>query len=365
MHQSRFSPRLEALRGVAALMVALFHSFAAIKLTTPESESIGHAVQVLGNGSAGVAIFFVLSGYVLGLSMENSARHPLKDWLPFVLRRILRIYPAMTGCLLFCWLYLAHVHHYIDYPAARVAIWNAGASGGEFLRNLLLASNSLNTVTWTLQVEMLGSLVIPLLFFIKSKTRAGAGALLMVWLGCFAFTDVFAGGHWGFLYMFLLGLFVPDLDAFIARHVRVRWGRPLIAAVAFAGCCLASFTWISLWAVVLVAALAGAPRDLPMPILDWSATRYLGRISYSFYLWHLPVLIIVTSFVMGSVDNAWLLAWPITSMALLFVMSVAAAVAVAHVSHRWLEVPFKGGGGALQAMMSVVGRARKQPALNQ
>ena len=61
----RFNHRLESLRGVAAMMVAVGHAFLAI-----DAPYRAGWFQIF-NGHAAVRLFFVLSGYVLGLALAR------------------------------------------------------------------------------------------------------------------------------------------------------------------------------------------------------------------------------------------------------------------------------------------------------
>ena len=84
----QFYPRLEALRGVAALMVALFHvgqtpyvddTGTARKLIDPVLKTVewtwaAQAARIVGNGPGAVIIFFVLSGFVLTLLLQRMRR---------------------------------------------------------------------------------------------------------------------------------------------------------------------------------------------------------------------------------------------------------------------------------------------------
>src|SRR5262245_45966009 len=106
---ARFQPRLESIRGVAALMVVLFHALALIRIDAWLPQKIRAVLQLAGDGNGGVAIFFVLSGYVLARSLDASAPASsglLPETLRFAVRRVLRIWPAMVVCLLACFVWV-------------------------------------------------------------------------------------------------------------------------------------------------------------------------------------------------------------------------------------------------------------------
>src|SRR3989339_1013996 len=103
--QMRYT-RLDGLRGLLSVIVALNHSF--LILAIPASANIWganififHGLQsklqqifmLLGNGGLAVTIFFVLSGFVLGESF-GKGRHTIKNSAVFLIRRLLRLYPV-------------------------------------------------------------------------------------------------------------------------------------------------------------------------------------------------------------------------------------------------------------------------------
>lgn len=88
------SPRhfgtLDILRGVAALAVALFH------LSRQEGDAFS---WVLNHGHYGVEMFFVISGFVIPLSMQRSG-YQLPRIGSFLTRRVMRLYPVFFVVLL-------------------------------------------------------------------------------------------------------------------------------------------------------------------------------------------------------------------------------------------------------------------------
>src|SRR5580765_5170109 len=91
-----YSVKLEALRGLAALMVVGYHAF---------PSTLYSWMHVIFNGRAAVSLFFVLSGYVLGLSLRRGTGTILYQYLFFMYRRVLRIYPAYFVTSLIFWFY--------------------------------------------------------------------------------------------------------------------------------------------------------------------------------------------------------------------------------------------------------------------
>ncbi len=350
---NQFSPRLEAIRGIAALMVALSHSMGAILLTTPGDHWLKQASNVLGNGGAGVTIFFVLSGHVLGLSLETINIHPIRYWPLFMLRRVFRIYPAMLVCLGSCTAYLAWVHIPSKFSAASRAYYDYWQYGGDwnlFFKSALLIDNYINPVTWTLQVEILGAMAFPIFYTIKTRYPFASFFLLTAWLLYFILAPLYVNARTGFLFMFLVGLYVTNLSRWLQLHLQPNlFGR--FVAISGLACCTSNLLlpettpwgWIleSVFALILLAALSSFPNNLSVPILDRREIRFLGKVSYSFYLWHFPVLYIVVTEMLRLMPTETLLAHPVLFQWLLFGVTSLLTLPIASLSYRWIERPGK------------------------
>ena len=89
---------LDGLRGVAAIMVVIFHLF--------ETYNARIGTQIINHGYLAVDFFFVLSGFVIGYAYDDRwAANKLTTW-GFFKRRLVRLHPMLIagtvlGCLLF------------------------------------------------------------------------------------------------------------------------------------------------------------------------------------------------------------------------------------------------------------------------
>lgn len=86
-------PSLELVRGLASLDVFLFHFFLFAKISN------GLAVKIFSWGTEAVIVFFVLSGYVIGLSQQRKHRGPI-DFFKARVKRICPIYLVAIGLTL-------------------------------------------------------------------------------------------------------------------------------------------------------------------------------------------------------------------------------------------------------------------------
>lgn len=284
---------MEGLRGVAVLLVFLVHYATLVSPWVPDgghSEWLLEQVHAIGN--VGVDLFFVLSGYLIYGSLLGAPR-PFMDYLA---RRVRRIYPAF--------LVVFAVYLLLALASGRVERFPADPSAAALyvLQNLLLLPgvfpiDPLITVAWSLSYEFFFYLLVPLVVTVASlRARSGAWrigfVLLCTVLALLSFAawggpvrmsmflagmllfELVRGGHgmgWGSLAGLLtglLGLAVPLLAMPGPALQALRVG---LVYAAFLGLCLAAFRQPDGW----------LGRGL-----SWAPLRWMGNISYSYYLLH-------------------------------------------------------------------------------
>ncbi len=176
-HKSR-NYSIDGLRGMAALLVVIFHASPILEIDNSSALGIRSLGLVIsGFGGIAVAIFFLLSGFLLfgefaGDLIEESGRRPLSSYFS---RRILRIYPAYWVALIAAELLIGPLiggrfgvftltERYFDQSHPFVGI----------------------TIAWTLAIEVSFYLLLPIFAFVlrifchrlkTSKTRLGLVAL--------------------------------------------------------------------------------------------------------------------------------------------------------------------------------------------
>ncbi len=355
-----FHPRLEALRGIAALAVAAFHSWYAPWLdptgrahqflAADASDGLlprlaRYAGRIIANGDGAVVIFFVLSGFVLAGSLERGPSQLAPAGRRFLIARLFRIYPAIAATVIMF----------------AIAFWLTGKqlmgadnfSPAKLVSNILLLEVSIDPVMWSLQVEVLA---IPLLFaayflFRRWGTPAIAtlSALLIGLSFSGAWQNAIPGVHqFGTIFAFMLGVMAYVLTPPLLKTWSPRMAQIALAAMAvafFATRPLVGFT--SNWSVILeagfgaaiVALLAFTTTNKQNALLDSSLTRFYGTISYSFYLVHPLTLLVLWS-------EPALLGRPIAAgvpegivAVLLFIGSTLAVTPLAWAMQRFVERP--------------------------
>ena len=264
-----FYPRLEALRGVAALTVAAFHTWQSPWLNSVGQsrnflsaadegtlvENLGAVVlRVVGNGYGVVVLFFVISGFVLSGSLVRGPQDLATGASRFLIARLFRIYPAVFATIaIFAALY---------WTMAMSINGAAGYSVPGLLRNALLLDTSIDGVMWSLQLELLA---IPLIFVTyHAWLRWGAAALIAPFclLAALSFwgpwTCIIGGLGLGAIYAFVLGM-----AAFLVAPRLIERCSPRTATVVLMGASALFFAsrpvlgYASNWAVLAEAIFGG------------------------------------------------------------------------------------------------------------
>jgi peptidoglycan/LPS O-acetylase OafA/YrhL len=325
--KDNFRPDIEGLRGVAVLLVVFFH--AGLLSNAP--------LQVPG-GFIGVDLFFVVSGFLItGLLIREREKTGRVNFAKFYARRVRRILPAAAVVLLIT-IPLSSV---LVTLVQRPDVMQDGAASALSIANIRFAMTTdyFNPVSyspflhfWSLGVEEQFYLVWPALLFVAAWRfpRLGAAvALTAVVVLSFAaslyMTD--ANPSWAF-YMLptrawqlaaggLLAVGagsmarVPGALQVIVSRLLVIFGWFALAALLIDAFAIDSTTIPypglaalvpTIAAVLLIA--SGRERHGPGVVLGLLPIRFIGKISYSLYLWHWPMLILGGLYLQGSAQTA-------------------------------------------------------------
>ena len=310
---------LDSLRGIAALVVVFYHLSLVVPGVWRHLMAIPPMRILLAGGEA-VYLFFVLSGFVLYLSLH---RHDRDGWLTFAARRLARLWPPVAvAVLVSAGLYLLVA----PGPMPALAGWFTDLSWTEPLSPRLLAGHlllfdanrfhTLDNPMWSLVVEVRLSLLFPLLAAAMRRrplaTLVGCAAI------SFASRHVLWAGHpigkldpfftLQFLDLFAVGAFMAHHRDTVVRLVR-RVPAALVVLTAIAGLIEQErFVPYTMYgsAILLVAASFSYPalaRLYGLRPLIW-----LGERSFSLYLVHVPVLLTAVHLLAGRVPIAAVLA---------------------------------------------------------
>ena len=354
---------LDALRGIAALLVLTFHcaqvstGFAAtgtpLRLATwltPWAWLKFTPLRLLvSSGPAAVVLFFALSGFVLSLPFLRSPRQP--SYAAFAIKRICRIYPPFAFAILVSAALYAIVQA-TPIPALspwfNEVLWDRPLSGDYVVRNLMMTGlrkdMTLDLVMWSLVHELRISMIFPLLFVLTRRwpmlaivaSLVGSAACTRVLAGTEASSIAMSFVDTGrFVFLFVAGIAVAaHVDAVrrrVARLPRRVAALAWIASVAlmlFPGqsvCNYYDFVW-GAGAITLLVMTVGSAHAARL--LSASPLAWLGRVSYSLYLIHVPLLIAAVHVTYG-VLPLWLTIAGVIPLSL----------ACAEVMHRYVEEP--------------------------
>lgn len=357
-HRSAFRPDIEGLRAVAVLAVLAFHA----------------GVPVLAGGFVGVDVFFVVSGYLItGLLVREAVTTGRIRLLDFFSRRARRLLPsaavvlgavALAGAWLTVPLRRADLEQDVVAAALSAANWRFVAQQTDYLAAGHEQSPLLHF--WSLAVEEQFYLLwAPLLALIvlgaaravrrgRAVRAAVALAAVPLVLGSFALSLLWTDHSAALAYLAtpsrVWQFGVGALVALLPWHL-VRGPRPLRLLCGWAG--FTAIVWsavvydaatpypgyaalvptLGAAAVVLAAIPGRGERSAPGSygigrLLSGRAPRAVGRLSYTLYLWHWPVLVLAEAR-FGPQD------WPVKAA-----LTLAAALP-AYATMRWVEQPLR------------------------
>ncbi len=340
--QRRFNPRIESMRGIAALTVAAMHVTSSLVEGVPTWGSLDPSglllIKALSNGYGAVVAFFVISGFVLARSLDRNFSASR-----FVRGRIFRLFPAaITTIGLFAALFYAT--GFVVYRGASYAPLNVFA-------NMAMLHTDIDRVMWSMKAELAAT---PLIFgCVWLYRRHGARAVVAtaVLLFALAFVGQYSQSigedtNLAPLFAFPVGILVHFKGEVIARRLspRAAWLGTVTSVAVFCACSFfkPSGTWTllvqGLSAATLVMLIAYRPEVPLLAVLDARIVRFYGQISYSFYLLHPLTFWLtgqLTAWLMNGVEGV-----PVTLVAIAcIVVSVAAVTPLAYASWRFVELP--------------------------
>lgn len=347
---------IEGLRAIAILLVVAAHA----------------NVPWLAGGFVGVDVFFVLSGYLItGLLLQEIAKTGHLQFANFYARRLRRLLPALLLMLLCTCLFAAVVlapgeqggqavaaatasvwFSNIHFAFAKLDYFSPGATSNLFLHTWSLGVEEQFYLVWPalmllafgawrskgnhvrrLKVAMFAIAAFSLLCCIELTRTAPQMAFYMMPLRAWQF----AAGAMVWLY------FNPPMDhdtdrqtqhntAVIARCIGWLGFGLIVAAALWFDANTAYPGWRSLLPTIGAAAIVAvgvrAPNKGISRVLSWRPLQAVGRVSYSWYLWHWPVLLLGGALVTTNSP-----AYRAGLAALSFLLAT--------VSYRWVESPIR------------------------
>jgi len=346
---------LDHMRGIAILAVFSFHclgsAFGQDQLPwgawfsdfSASSKSF-LAVLPATFGWAGVAIFFVVSGFCIHLSF---LRRSTDDWRGFYVRRFFRIYPPY---------FLTLIVFAVAVPTTRLS-FHSLFDWAQLCSHLLLLQNfdersffGINPVFWTIAIEVQLYLLYPALLALAGKIgwRRALIAIGSLEIAMRGFKGVviaatahdvpqwFSGAPPLYWYSWAIGAAVAE--AFVRKQslpfrslpagalfllaIGVSWVKPLF---------FFSFVLFAVLTATMIARLLERGTALPLPRPFLNHLRILGGWSYSFYLLHQPLIAAVPGLFRSPVHPLVMFAYCVCTYPLI--------LAASWLSYRYCEQP--------------------------
>jgi len=303
-HKEKHVKSLDGLRGLAVLIVLLSHS--------SNANWMFHSyLNFKGIGKSGVYLFFLLSAYLLDRQIaialrENKATK--RYWYNYILRRFLRIYPLFLVSLI--------VHVVLNY----FGFSNPISLKNNFIDHFLLLDGE--SIFWSIPVEFKYYIISPFIMIIchrflkwNLKSIAFLFILFMIVSQFFEYTyGLTIYSTLRYLPIFIVGTYlaiseVLDKNYFSSSKSKKRLDYLGVVMLSVFFLTIPKYfsflfdvkvdfhhpgfyiPYSVLWAFVLLAAKFG--RNILTKIFEFKPLRFLGSISYSAYLFHMPVLLIL------------------------------------------------------------------------
>ncbi|WP_049621760.1 acyltransferase family protein [Frateuria defendens] len=347
---------IEGLRAVAILLVVAAHA----------------GVPWLAGGFVGVDVFFVLSGFLItSLLAGEVAQTGRLDFAGFYVRRLRRLLPGLLVMLLVAGVLAA----FLLAPAEQRSQATAAATAALWVSNIHFAlarldyfaagaDTNLFLHTWSLGVEEQFYLLWPALVwwllrrgeFERARTRLVAGMLAVMAASLFAGVWLTYSAPQLAFYMMPSRAWQFAAGALVSLQWQLRKCSDAEDAASRAGSAAAwpVLGWVGLGAIVAAGVLFNAAMPYPgmaalvpslgaalliaagtvdpaagvSKALSWRPLQAIGRISYAWYLWHWPVLLLGRALV-GTDAPAYRLLW------------VGLSLLLAAASYRWIESPIR------------------------
>jgi peptidoglycan/LPS O-acetylase OafA/YrhL len=358
---TKFRADVEGLRAICVVAVVMYHAF----------------VSIVPGGFVGVDVFFVISGYLITRLLITEYRQTGDIALSqFVGRRIRRILPAAT-LVLCCSALLSLVFPALDADDLSRHVRAAAL----FYHNIYQAHTAVDYLGlsahqnpllhyWSLAVEEQFYFVWPvlLLSLLHMSARMGAPqiqkrAILLImgtlWLSSVGYSLYLINHHptWAFfdpvarMYQLISGAILavaepgqrpvrssePERNVVALSRLRLALGPVALGVIV--GCFFiisprSSYPgWTALCPTIAAALLIHSTADHTTPlsqIMSNTVLRYVGRISFSWYLWHWPLLVF-TRLMMGDL--------PTDQMTVALLVAILASLALAALTYQFVELP--------------------------
>ena len=331
-----YRPDIDGLRAIAVLIVIFYH--------------VG--IQPFSGGYVGVDVFFVISGFLITSQILKEIQASEFSIIAFYERRIRRIFPAFFGITIFIMLMGAWLYN----PAVYIDIGKSAIAAALSYSNLFFLSQAgyfeaPSTLkpflhAWSLSVEEQFYLVLPILLvvlyrFAKSKLPLALVVLTILSFGQNVIT--LSQNPDSAFFLAYLRAWELLIGSFLAIHPFkfYSWVQHVLSVIGLAMILGSVFAYSEATPFPGAAALLpvfGTAMIINSGIFETSITGkllrlqplvFIGKISYSLYLWHWPMIVFAKYYLIREITNTDIL----IILTLMLIVSIF--------SWRFIEIPFR------------------------
>jgi len=275
---------LNGLRGIAAYMVVLSHFSGMTKWQD----------KLFAAGSLGVAIFFIISGFLMGhlYLQKTPSTQAIKA---FFIARIARVIPLYCVVVLISFIFFEFITDRIFFHVGWHNIWQ---------HLLILRGESL---LWTISVEVHFYLIFPLFWWLYYKNKTYFFSAIFCYIYTL-FLYEFPGKNDRFLFTGFAHLFIIGILVSVVNNIEKETKNTLFWNALFL---LFLAKLITIFPHIMEQVYGHKSRSYKDPVImlyvaglvyasiqsNWAQLllgnkimEFLGNISYSVYLWHMPTL---------------------------------------------------------------------------
>jgi len=333
-----FSLSLHAMRGIASLIVLLLH----VQNGVTEN-LLGGLYTNPFNGMTAVTFFFALSGLVLGISIAKRDIN-FENYVEYGIRRFFRIMPLLAFTVTIGGAYVYFISPYMrfhfpnDGKEFTVLKWISGYVG---------YSMKPNPPIWSMHIEIVASILLPFMILSGRSLRA----VVLTGLGFLVFACLPLGLHnyWNFFMIdFFMGasilLWGPKLKAFLSRlDAKKFW---MVVGATFAVFYLprvllqydyaANFFHLfeAMFIVLFIAIVFYCPEKFT--VLTKKSFQFLGDISYSLYLTHAILLILLAN---AFAEISFLMDHRAVFAVIYTIVAIPLSLYLASLTYKYVELP--------------------------
>ncbi|WP_242215416.1 acyltransferase [Bacillus cereus group sp. BfR-BA-01383] len=339
---------LDSIRGLAAITVLIGH-FCLMLPSLPNSVKFS-PLRFLWAGGEAVIVFYVLSGFVLSMALYHSKT----NYWGYLIKRFVRIYIPY-----YCWIIITFALFILFSPYEVIGLrdwfydrWQGSITKLDIINHFVLLNNffteNYNPVIWSLAQEMRISIVFPLLFLLfykmswkKTILFALSFSLISIFLNMLHIgkAEGFYNGHADTLHftsMFMVGMLLfkhQEKLIYLYKNMKKFKKGFLIAlgiilylySILIYGFSRNGTTFLLKdWGVVIGVSIfiIMAMSNLKVKaFLNKNVFVYLGEISYSIYLCHFPIMMVLFKLLYSKIPIFFLLILCITMTILCSIVS--------------------------------------------